>query len=200
MRHNQQSMQIVKSDIELINQVLAGNQSAYADLVKRHQRYVFTLALRFVKKREDAEEIAQDCFLKAYRSLAGFQQQSKFTTWLYSIVYTTAMTFLRRKKLKTDSMDDDAVFIDLNNYTSSPKTNSAEQKSQSYYVNLAINQLLPDDATILTLFYQGEQSLEEIAAVIQMETKTVKVKLHRARHRLKEKLEVLLKQEVRELL
>jgi len=109
------------------------------------------------------------------------------------------MTFLRRKKLETYSLDDDAVFIEVN-HQSGFKSNLAEQKSQSYYINLAISQLSPDDAAILTLFYQGEQSLEEIAAVVKMETNTVKVKLHRARHRLKEKLEILLKEEVRELL
>ena len=193
-------MQKELTDTELIELVLAGNQSVYADLVKRHQRYAFTLALRFTKSREDAEEVAQDCFVKAYKNLSAFQRQSKFTTWLYSIVYTSAMTFLRKKKLKTDSMDDDAVFSQVNLVASDLKPDSTEQKSRSYYVNLAINQLLPDDATIITLFYQGEQSLEEIAAVMQMETNTVKVKLHRARHRLKEKLEGLLKQEVRELL
>jgi len=186
-------------DIELINQVLAGNQAAYAKLVKRHQRYVFTLALRFVKSRENAEEVAQDCFVKVYKSLAQFQQQSKFSTWLYTIVYTTSMTFLRKKKLDTYFIDDDAVFIQVKNQTEL-KSNSTEQKSQTYYVNLAISKLLPDDAAILTLFYQGEQSLEEIAGVMKMETNTVKVKLHRARHRLKEKLESLLKEEVRELL
>jgi len=193
-------MQNTESDTELINQVLAGNQAAYAVLVKRHQRYVFTLALRFAKRREDAEEIAQDCFVKAYKALAQFQQQSKYTTWLYQIVYTTSMTFLRKKKLPTDSMDDDAVFMQVKLVTSEVKLDSAEQKSRSYYVNLAISQLLPDDAAILTLFYQGEQSLEEIAGVMAMETNTVKVKLHRARQRLKQQLEGLLKQEVRELL
>ncbi len=197
-RHNRQVMHKT-DDTELICQVLAGNQSAYTDLVKRHQRYVFTLALRFAKNREDAQEIAQDSFVKAYKSLAGFRQQSRFTTWLYTIVYTTSMTFLRRKKLETHSLDDDAVFIRVNNQEDA-KQNLAEQKSQSYYINLAISKLLPDDAAILTLFYQGEQSLEEIAAVVKMETNTVKVKLHRARQRLKEKLEQLLAGEVRELI
>lgn len=192
-------MQKEVSDIELINLILTGNQSAYAMLVKRHQRYVFTLALHFVKKREEAEEIAQDCFVKAYKALASFQQQSKFSTWLYTIVYTTSMTFLRKKKLDTYSIDDDAVFIEVKNQTEL-KSNQTEQKSQTHYINLAISKLLPDDAAILTLFYQGEQSLEEIAGVMKMETNTVKVKLHRARHRLKEKLESLLKEEVRELL
>src|SRR6195952_1573461 len=111
-------MQSKLSDIELIEQTLAGDQSAYADLVKRHQRFVFTLAMRFAKSREDAEEVAQDCFIKAYRSLASFQGQSKFSTWLYSIVYTTAMTFLRKKRVDTTSIDDEATFIQVENQSS----------------------------------------------------------------------------------
>lgn len=194
------TMQNKLSDIELIEQTLGGNQAAYADLVKRHQRFVFTLALRFAKGREDAEEIAQDTFIKAYRNLQSFQQQSKFSTWLYSIVYTTAMTFLRKKKMDTSSIDDENVYIQLENQHGSFDNNYAEKKSRSYYVNQAISQLLPDDATIITLFYQGEQSLEEIAAALNMEPNTVKVKLFRARQRLKEKLERLLKHEAKELI
>src|SRR3984885_6336341 len=193
-------MQSKLSDIELIDQVLAGNQSAYADLVKRHQRFVFTLAMRFAKGREDAEEIAQDCFIKAYRSLSSFQGSSKFTTWLYSIVYTTAMTFLRKKRIDTDSIDDENTYIQLENSTSSHDANSAENKSRSYYLNQAITQLLPDDAAIITLFYMGEQSLDEIGNTLGIEPNTVKVKLFRARQRLKEKLERNLKHEVKELI
>lgn len=193
-------MQSKLSDIELIEQTLAGNQFAYADLVKRHQRFVFALAMRFAKGREDAEEIAQDCFVKAYRSLASFQGQSKFTTWLYSIVYTTAMTFLRKKRVDTDSIDDEGTFVQVESHESAYDTNNVENKSRSYYLNQAIEQLLPDDATIITLFYKGEQSLEEIAQTMGIETNTVKVKLFRARQRLKEKLERNLKHEVKELI
>ena len=193
-------MQSKLSDIELIEQTLAGNQSAYADLVKRHQRFVFTLAMRFAKTREDAEEIAQDCFIKAYRSLGAFQRQSKFSTWLYSIVYTTAMTFLRKKRIDTDSIDDENTYIQVENQSSAYDVNDAENKSRSYYLNQAIEQLLPDDATIITLFYKGEQSLEEIAQAMGMEANTVKVKLFRARQRLKEKLERNLKHEAKELI
>lgn len=188
------------TDIELIEQTLGGNQSAYADLVKRHQRFVFTLALRFAKGREDAEEIAQDCFIKAYRSLSSFQQQSKFSTWLYSIVYTTAMTFLRKKKLNTDSIDTDESYIQIESKPGGYDEYNVENKSRSYYLNQAIEQLLPDDATIITMFYKGEQSLEEIAQVMGIEANTVKVKLFRARQRLKEKLERNLKHEVKELI
>ncbi|MFA6083608.1 RNA polymerase sigma factor [Mucilaginibacter sp.] len=193
-------MQSKLSDIELIEQTLGGNQSAYADLIKRHQRFVFTLAMRFAKGREDAEEIAQDCFIKAYRSLASFQQQSKFSTWLYSIVYTTAMTSLRKKRVDTSSIDDEDTFIQIENKPSGYDENNVENKSRSYYLNQAIGQLLPDDATIITMFYKGEQSLEEIAQVLGIEANTVKVKLFRARQRLKERLERNLKHEVKELI
>jgi RNA polymerase sigma factor (sigma-70 family) len=174
-------MQNKTSDIELIKQVLAGDQGSYAELVRRHQRFVFTLALRFTKNREDAEEVAQDCFVKA-------------------IVYTTSMTFLRKKKLDTDSIDSEGSQIQLENHVSDFRSDQVEQKSKYAYLTMAINQLLPDDAAIITLFYKGEQSLEEVAKAMGMESNTVKVKLHRARHRLKEKLEALLHHEVKELL
>jgi RNA polymerase sigma factor (sigma-70 family) len=189
-------MQSKLSDTELIEQTLGGNQAAYADLVKRHQRFVFTLSMRFAKVREDAEEIAQDTFIKAYRSLGSFQGGSKFTTWLYSIVYTTAMTSLRKKRVATDSIDDENVYIQASVYD----VNHAEIRSRSFYVQQAISQLLPDDAAIVTLFYQGEQSLEEIGQALGMETNTVKVKLFRARQRLKDKLEHNLKDEAKELI
>lgn len=193
-------MQNKLTDIDLIKKVLGGNLSAYADLVKRHERFVFTLALRFSKSREDAEEIAQDCFVKAYRSLNNFQQTAKFSTWMYTIVYRTSMTFLRKNKLETQSIDSEDSLIQLQNYESSFNANLVEQKSKFAYLNMAINQLLPDDAAIITLFYQGEQSLEEIGKALNMEANTIKVKLHRARHRLKEKLENILHHEVKELL
>jgi RNA polymerase sigma factor (sigma-70 family) len=187
-------------DIDLISKVLQGDKGAYAQIIKRHQRFVFTLALRFSKCREDAEEIAQDSFIKAFRALATFKQNSKFSTWLYSIVYTTSMTFLRKKRLDTTSIDDETIVIQLEGQVSDHAVIDVEHKSKMHYVNLAISQLAPVDAAIITLFYQGEQSLEEIAQALGMEANAVKVKLHRARHRLKEKIEGILKQEVRDLL
>ncbi len=192
MRDNQ-------TDLELIDQVLAGTASAFAELVNRHQRYVFSLALRFTKSREDAEEIAQDCFVKAYRSMAAFQRTSKFTTWLYGIVYHTPMTFLRKKRLDVQSIDDEATYVQVEDTASDMKASLVEEKSRAEYLEKAIGLLLPDDAVILTLFYRGEQSLEEIAAATGYEANTVKVKLHRARQRLRDKLELILKHEVKDL-
>ncbi|KQS41133.1 RNA polymerase sigma factor [Pedobacter sp. Leaf194] len=188
------------TDLQLIQNVLTGETGQYALLVKRHQRFVFTLALRFAKNREDAEEIAQDCFVKAYKALGSFKQTAKFSTWLYTITYTTAMTFLRKKRLDTSSISDEETFLQLENHTSAFNANVYEQQNSHAFLNQAIGDLLPDDAAIITMFYKGEQSLEEIGEALNMEANTIKVKLHRARQRLKEKLQYLLKDEVKELL
>ena len=193
-------MQQKETDLALITAVLAGNTAVYAELVRRNQRFVFTLAMRFAKNREDAEEIAQDCFVKAYRALGTFKQTSKFSTWLYTITYTTAMTFLRKKRLDTRSINDDENVLQIANNSTDFDANLVEKKSSHAYLNQAIDLLLPDDAAIITLFYKGEQSLEEIGIALSMEPNTVKVKLHRARHRLKDKLQYLLKDEVKELI
>lgn len=193
-------MQQKETDLALITAVLAGNTAEYAVLVKRHQRFVFTLAMRFAKNREDAEEIAQDCFVKAYKALGTFKQSSKFTTWLYTITYTTAMTFLRKKRVETSSINDEEQMLQIANSDTSFDANKIERKSTYAYLNQAIDMLLPDDAAIITLFYKGEQSLEEIATALNMEAATVKVKLHRARARLKDKLTFLLKDEVKEMI
>lgn len=189
-----------QTDLELIAETLAGNTASYALLVNRHKRFVFTMALKFVKNREDAEEVAQDCFVKAYKALGTFKQTSKFSTWLYTIAYTTAMSHLRKKRLPTNSIDEENSHMQLQNSISSYRSDGVENTSKYAYLNLAISQLLPDDAAIITLFYQGEQRLDEIAETLNMESNTVKVKLHRARIRLKEKLQLLLKDEVKELL
>ena len=175
-------------DSEIISKVLRGDQQAFAELVDRYKNFVFTITLRYTDNREDAEEIAQDIFVKAYRSLADFRGASKFSTWLYTIVTTSCITFLRKKKLETRSLDDERVFEQAENQNSSFTSNQIEQKSKVAMVNEAIKLLLPDDAKIITLFYKGEQSLEEIGLIMRMEPNTVKVKLHRARQRLKEKM------------
>ena len=186
------------SDNEILQQVLQGDQQAYAEIVKRYQNFVFTIALRYTPNREDAEEISQDCFVKAYRSLSDFRGDSKFSTWLYTIVTTTCLTFLRKKKLDIKSLDNEQVFEAADSIDSGMRANQIEQKSKVAMVNQAIAMLSPDDANIITLFYKGEQSLEEIASILNLETNTVKVRLHRARQRLKDKMETHFAEELAE--
>src|SRR5262245_8776687 len=164
-------------DNEIINRVLQGEQALYAQLVKRYQNFVFTIVLRYTPNREDAEEIAQDVFVKAYRSLADFRGESKFSTWLYTIVTTTCITFLRKKKVPIHSLDTEQVFELADNQNSSFKANQVEQKSKVQVINEALRLLSIDDARIITLFYQAEQSLEEIGRILGVDPNTAKVKL-----------------------
>jgi RNA polymerase sigma-70 factor (ECF subfamily) len=187
------------NDNEIINQVLSGDQQAFKVLVTRYQNYVFTLALRFTKNREDAEEVSQDIFVKAYRALADFRGASKFSTWLYTIVNTTCITFLRKKRLNVYSLDDERTFEVADNQDSGSRANLVEQKSRVAMVTNAIKMLSPDDAEVITLFYKAEQSLEEIAQILHIEPNTAKVRLHRARARLKERMETHFAEEVRDL-
>lgn len=187
------------TDNEIISRVQRGEQQLYAELVKRYQNFAFTLALKYAPAREDAEEITQDAFVKAYKALPEFRGESKFSTWLYSIVHSTSLSFLRKKKLDVRSLDNEHFFEMADNRSGGTGVVVAEQKSKIEMVNRAIELLSPDDAKVITLFYRAEQSLEEIAAILNMETNTVKVKLHRARQRLKEKMEKYFSQDIKDL-
>lgn len=188
-----------QNDNELIIKVLQGDHQAYAGLVNRYQNYVFTLTLRLVKNREEAEEVAQDVFIKAYKYLADFRGDSKFSTWLYTIVNNTCISFLRKKKLNIQSLDDERVFATADNQDAGFRADGVELKSRHAMVVEAISQLKPDDSAIITLFYKNEQSLEEIARILGLEVNTAKVRLHRARTRLKELIETHFAQEVKDL-
>lgn len=192
-------MQTVGTDKELIAGILKGNQSLYGELVTRYQNFVFSIVLRYTESREDAEEISQDIFVKAYKHLSDFRGDSKFSTWLYTIVTTTCISFLRKKRQDVQSLDNERIFAVADNMDSGIRANTVEQKSRITMVNKAIALLSPDDAQIITLFYQGEQSLEEIAGIMGLETNNVKVKLHRARTRLREKMEKHFAAEVRDI-
>jgi len=186
-------------DKDIITRVLQGESQAYADLVNRYLFFVFTIASRYTNNREDAEEISQDVFVKAYRSLADFRHNSKFSTWLYTITANTCSTFLRKRKLETHTLDDERVFRQADMY-GAHDDDATIQRSRAAMLNKAIGLLSTDDATIITLFYKGEQSLEEIAQILGITPNNAKVKLHRARLKLKDKLELYFADEVKEMI
>lgn len=177
------------TDTELIRRIMQGEQSLFAVLVERYQQLVFTVAFRMVNSREDAEELAQSAFVKAYQHLGSYRGDAKFSTWLYTIVQSVCLTFLRKRRLNTHSLDNDQVFHAADNLDGGLRANEVETKSKVQVVREAIGRLGPDDAQVLTLFYQGEQSLEEISRIMGIEPNTAKVKLHRARQRLKTLIE-----------
>ena len=170
--------------------VLQGRQAAYATLVTRYQAYVFTIAMRHVNNRELAEELAQDVFVKAYRALSSFKGTSKFTTWLYTIAHNTCLSHLRKKEDATFFPGDEKMQVWAEDTGGGDHpAGRMEQKAQQHLLAQAIKYLSEADAEIITLFYQAEQSVEEISSIVGITTGNVKVRLLRARQKLKEILE-----------
>ncbi len=183
-------------DIILIEQVLRKDAFASRQLVERHQNYAFTIALRIVGNREEAEEAAQDAFVNMFKNLSGFNRQSKFTTWFYRIVVNAALSIRQKKKNETESLENVQI---LSLPQEREEEKSAKTNEQRHYIKAALQHLSPDDVTMITLFYLKELSLEEIADITQIEVNTIKVKLHRARKRMAEVLQGLLKGEEKSL-
>lgn len=179
-----------EDDIAIIQMVLQGRQQAYATLVARYQGYVFTLAMRHVNNRELAEELAQDVFVKAYRSLSSFKGNSKFSTWLYTVTHNTCLSHLRKKEDATVFPGDEHVHNTAEAQGSGAHPMARmEQRAQQQVLNEAVKHLPATDSELITLFYQGEQSVEEISTITGLSASNVKVRLMRARQKLKEILE-----------
>jgi RNA polymerase sigma factor (sigma-70 family) len=185
----------VDRDIPTIERILKGEVAAFKELVERHKDYAFTVALRILNSREEAEEAAQDAFIRAYNALATFNRDAKFSTWLYRIVVNCALTVQQKRKIKTEDLDKAQILRGGNDAADGMK-----QKEQRYFIERALKLLSPDDVTMITLFYLKENSLEEIAESIGIETNTVKVKLHRARKRLADVMQDMMKGEQKSLL
>lgn len=185
-------------DILLIERILRGETPAYRELVNRHKEYAFTIAYRILGSREDAEEAGQDAFVRAFKALPNFNREAKFTTWFYRIIMNAALTIQQKKKIQTEDLDD--AHSEVSILRGGDSTDNMKRKEQQFYIQKALKQLQPDDVTMITLFYLKEQSLDEIAEIVGIESNTVKVKLYRARKRLADVMQDMLKGEAQSLL
>jgi len=177
------------SDDVIIDQVIDGKSSSYNLIIEKYQSYVYTIALNIVQTEEEAEEVAQDSFVKAYRNLAKFNKQSKFSTWLYRITFNTALT--AKKKLSSKMVEPLTSITDAK----VEHFNLTEQDDRKKYISIAMGRLSAPDAAALTLFYLEELSLDEICKVTDVTLSNLKVRLHRARKRFALELQQLLKNE-----
>ncbi|MEN8788791.1 MAG: sigma-70 family RNA polymerase sigma factor [Flavobacteriaceae bacterium] len=183
------------TDQEIIIQVRAGDTATFSVLVDRYKSMVFTVAIRMIKQREDAEEVAQDVFLSAYGALETFRGDSKISTWLYRIAYRKSLDHIKKKKRKiiTEFADVSERF-DIG--AMDQQMNSLEQNERNQCVKAAIEELAGDDALLITLFYLKELSLKEIEQITGFSSNTVKVRIFRGRKRLLEILKRRLEPEI----
>ncbi|MGZ3923481.1 MAG: RNA polymerase sigma factor [Flavisolibacter sp.] len=171
-----------KREQELVKNVVAGDKQAFAELVNAYKDMAILLAYNIVLNQEDAEEIAQDAFVKAYSRLDSFRSDARFSTWLYRIVVNTA---LNKKKLKkhypveiTESLGDELA-SGTNDIFDTQITNEHRK-----HIQVALQSINANERLCLTLFYLNELSVEEIRELTRITTSNIKVLLYRGRKNL----------------
>jgi len=189
----------MNSDQIYIDKVLSGDTNAFAYLINKYKDMTYTIAIKIVKSHEDAEEVAQDSFLKAYEKLNTFKGNAKFSTWLYTIVYRNSISKIRKKKVTTSDIDD-YVIDNHSEGDEFPQIEAMKNEEQQKYVREAIDKLPEKDALLITLFYMNDNSIEEIEEITGLSQSNVKVKLFRARKKLNQELSLLLKEELKTIL
>jgi len=174
-----------KSDIFYIGQVLEGKINAFSYLVDRHKDKAYNLAFRICGNREEAEEIAQDAFIKAYRSLKGFRMKSSFPTWLYRIVYNTAISLVRNRKKGVLALEEFPVdAVDFLGFNSNEE--EALDEYRNSLVNFALLKISEEERGLITLYYYNDLNIEEISGITGITKANIKVKLFRARKKIVE--------------
>ena len=175
------------SDAECVRQLQRGETDAFETLIRRHQKTIFNLVYRMLGDYDEAAEISQEAFLSAYRAIGSFRGESNFSTWLYRIALNHATT--RRKSLNTRQQRN--VSIETTEPMIDPHPGPAEtmeKKEIRERVQLALNSLDPDDATVILLRDLQDVPYDEVARVLEIPVGTVKSRLHRARQALKTEL------------
>lgn len=138
-------------DIYYIVAVRNGNVQAFSFLVEKYQKLVYTLALKLLKKPEEAEEMAQDTFIKAFQKLDSYEGKSKFSTWLYSITYNACISELRKRRIEFKSLDDRQI-TDQDEQKMHDYYRETRKEDQEKYLNLALEKLPEDDQVLVTLY------------------------------------------------
>lgn len=189
---------VEQNDAELVRQTLCGNTAAYNGLVQRYQRQVYNLAFRMLGNAEDAGDLVQETFLRAYGALGSFRQDASFLTWLYKIASNLCIDQLRSRKAKG------ALSLDVEleegreprseSRTSAPEDTAVRNAVQDV-VHRAILNLPERYRKVVIMRHLQDMSVEEIATILDEPTGTVKTHLFRARAMLRERLGSVLEME-----
>ena len=171
-----------KEEAHIIKEILNGNTEQYEYFLDRYGQQVFVLVDRIVSCQEDAEELTQDVFLKAFQQLSSFKAESSFSTWIYRIATNLAISAVRKKRNDVLRLDD-SVFANLSD-TQVDEALEDESEEQMERLQQAMNQLEADERALITLYYLEEKPLAEVAFILGMTGGNAKVKLHRIRKKL----------------
>ncbi len=185
----------LEQDQPYIDRTLKGDMGAFTVLVDRYKYMVYTLAMRMVKNKEEAEEIAQDTFLKVHKGLGNFKGDSKFSTWIYKVAYYCCLDYIKKlsRKPVTTNMEG---FLENAGPIGDDLVVQLERDERKTLIKDALDQLPGDDGILITLHYYEELSLNEIADIMNIAANNVKVKLFRARKRLEQILTNTLEPEI----
>ncbi len=183
------------ADIELVKQTLQGNEAGFEKLVYTYQDKVYTLCYRYSGNEEDANDLAQEAFIKAYRSLGSFKGNSRFSTWLYRVTTNVCLDEMRRKKrlIQTQSLDQPVTGADgeMSRIVADESQSVDvlyEAQEQADYIQSLLNELKPEHRMVLLLKDIMELSYDEISKVLNIPSGTIKSRLSRARDLLRRKL------------
>lgn len=190
MRQKEQMEQ--KDDKYYIEKVVAGQTNYFSYIVERYKDIVFSIALKVLRNREDAEEMAQESFIKAYKALHTFKGDAKFSTWLYRITYNNCISEVRKRKIHFASVDD----VQISEETDEINLDGIPEENRAKAIKQAMEKLPTEEYTLVFLYYFEEQSIEEISNVTGLSQSNTKVKLFRARKKLYAILTDMMKDEL----
>jgi RNA polymerase sigma factor (sigma-70 family) len=177
------------TDAELVERVRGGETRHFEELVARYQDQVYALALRFLRSPGDAEDLAQEAFLRAFRGLEGFKGEARFSTWLYRVTWNLCADWLRRHRRPGreggTGLEEAAELADGRSDLEGGLLASEEKRA----VRRSVDELDEKYRAVVVLLYYQKLSYEEIAAVLGLPLKTVETRLYRARRLLRESLE-----------
>jgi len=171
------------NDQVYIDKILDGDANAFAVIVERYKDLVYTLALRMMKHREEAEEVAQDTFIKVYKSLNRFKGDSKFSTWIYRVAYNTCLDRIKKHKRQYHTVAIDE-YTEHQVKTLDNALDKIEEQEKQQAIQSCLELLPSEDSFLLTLYYFEELSLDEISKIVGLKPNNVKVKIFRSRKKL----------------
>ncbi len=184
-----------KTDEYYIREILRGDSGSFSILVEKYCHLAFSLSMKLLNQREEAEEAAQDSFIKAYNSLKSFQNNSSFKTWFFRIVYNTSISRLRKRKNAEVRLEE----VTISDYEIQATESAVDQlnlEDRQKYLGIGLSRLDEEEQALLTMYYYDDFSMEEISVVTGLTVSNVKVKIHRSRKRLLRELRFVLKDEI----